>query len=67
MVLAAARALLPQLLVVDFMDDIRFVGASGERDALAAGMTGSMSLLDQMGARYHAKEGKRWRPTRSIP
>ena len=26
-----------------------------------------MSLLDQMGAGYHTKEGKRWWPTRRIP
>ena len=25
-----------------------------------------MALLDRIGARCHAKEGKRWRPTRSI-
>ena len=65
--LAAAGALLPQSLVVDFADDIRFVGASGERDALAVGMAGVMSLLDQMGVGYHAKGGKRWWPARSMP
>ena len=49
------------------MDDIRLVHVTGEHDALAAGMTGLMSLLDQMGIRYHMKDGKRWRPTRLIP
>ena len=41
--------------IVYFVDDLRLVGASGQHDALAAGMTGLTSLLDQMGARYHAK------------
>ena len=50
-----------------FADDIRLVGATGERGALAVGMTGLMSLLDRMGSRYHTKEGERWRPTRLIP
>ena len=58
-VLDAARANFPQLRVVDFADDIRCVGANGEHDALAAGMTGLTSLLDRIGARYHTKEGKR--------
>ena len=65
-VLEVARVWFPQLRVVDFVDDIRFAGASSEHDSLALEMTGFMALLEQMGARYHAKEGKRWRPTRSI-
>ena len=56
-VLEAARAKFPRLHVVDFVGDIRFVGASGERDALTVGATGFMSLPEQMGARYHAKGG----------
>ena len=53
--------------MVDFVDDIRFAGASRKHDAVAVGMTGFTSQLEQMGARYHATEGKRWRPTRTIP
>ena len=36
-------------------------------DALAAGTTGALSLLEDMGARLRAKEGQRWWPTRRIP
>ena len=64
---AAARAKLPQLHVVGFAGDSRFVGASGEHDALAVGMSGFTSLLEQMGARYRAKDGKRGWPTRACP
>ena len=66
-VLDVARPQYPTLRIVDFADDIRRVGATGERGALAVGMTGLMSLLDRMGSRYHTKEGERWRPTRLIP
>ena len=52
---------------MDFADDIRLVDVSGDHDALAVGVTGLMSLFEQMGVRYHAKEGKRWWPTRLIP
>ena len=38
-----------------------------ERDTLVADKTGVMSLLDDMGIRYRAKEGKRQRPTPCIP
>ena len=65
--LDAARPQSPRMHIVGFAGDIRFVDASGAHYALAAGMAGLMSLLDQMGARYHAKEGKRWWPTRLIP
>ena len=61
------RARFPSLRVIDFVDDIRLVEESGGHDALAASMTGMMSVLDQLGVRYHAKEGKRWWPTRLIP
>ena len=43
--------------VIDFVDDIRLVGESGGRDALAASMTGMMSVLERLGVRYHTKEG----------
>ena len=62
-----ARPQCPTLRIVDFAGDIRLVGATGEHDALAAGTAGLMSLLDQMGIRFHTKEGKGWWPTRSIP
>ena len=62
-VLEAARARFPELYVVDFVGDIRFVGASGEHDALAAGIKDFTPPLEQMGVRYHAKEGKGWWPT----
>ena len=61
------RANFPRRRAVDFVGDIRRVDVSGEHDALAAGMAGSMSLVNRMGPRYHANEGKRSRPTRSIP
>ena len=38
------------------------MGASGEHGALA----GSTSFFDDIGVRYHTKEGKLWWPTRSI-
>ena len=66
-VLDVARAHCPRLRIADFVDDIRLVDASGEHDALAASMTNMLSLLERMGVRFHTKEGKRWRPTRSIP
>ena len=66
-VLRVVRARYPSLQVVDFVDDIRLVEESGDHDALAASMTGMMSVLDQLGVRYHTKEGKRWWPTRVIP
>ena len=66
-ILSVARSHFPTMRFVDFVDDIRLVDASGGRDALAVGMSGLMPLVDQMGARYHTKEGKRWRPARLIP
>ena len=66
-VLGPARAELPQLHVVDFAGDVRFAGVSGEHDALAVGMSGFTSLLEQMGARYRAKDGKRGRQTLACP
>ena len=64
-VLDVARAHCPSLRIADFVDVIRLVGASGEHDALAASMTNMLSLLGRMGARFHIKEDKRWRPTGS--
>ena len=61
------RAHCPSLRAIDFVDDIRLVDASGEHDALAASMTGMMSILERLGVRYHTKEGKGWWPTRVIP
>ena len=43
-VLELARAQFPQLRMVVFVGDIRFVDASGEHGALAVGMTGFMPL-----------------------
>ena len=50
-ILSAARPPFPTMHIVDFVDDIRLVDKSGQRDALAVGMTGLMSLLGRMGAR----------------
>ena len=50
----AVRANFPRLRAVDFADDMRCADVNGEHDALAAGMTGLMSLLDRIGPRYHA-------------
>ena len=66
-VLNVARPQFPEMHIADFVCDIRLVDASGQHDALAVGITGLMSLLDQMGARYHAREGERWWPTRLLP
>ena len=66
-VLGVARPRYPEMHMVDFAEDIRLADAPGQHGALAAGVTGHMSLLGQMGARYRAKEGKRWWPTRRIP
>ena len=66
-VLRAARARFPSLRIFDFEGELRLVGAAGGRDAFAAGITGLMPLLDDMGIAYHTKESKRWRPTRSAP
>ena len=63
----AVRVNIPRLRLVDFVGDIRCVYSSGEHDELATGMTGIMSLMDRMGARYHTKDGKRWWPTRAMP
>ena len=66
-VLAVARSKFPGLRIADFADDIRLVDVSGGHDVLAAGMTGLVSRFEQIGIRYCAKAGKRWRPTRLIP
>ena len=66
-VLDVVRAYCPSMRIVDFVDDIRMAGASGEHDAIAATVTNMLSLQERMGVRVHTKEGKRWRPTRSIP
>ena len=66
-ILSVARSHFPATRIVVFAGDIRLVDAAGGRDALVVGASRLMSLLDQMGARYRAKEGKRWRPTRLIP
>ena len=58
--LSVARARFLSMHIVDFVGDIRLVDESGEHDALAQGMTGLMSLLGDMGARYHTKGGKKW-------
>ena len=63
----AARARFPTLRAFDFLSDLKLAEASGERGALAASMAGFMSFLGDMGIRYHAEEGKRWRPTRPTP
>ena len=65
-VLKVAQARCPRLEIVDFAGDLRSVEVGGEHDALAADMTGAMSLLSDMGAKYHTKEGKRWWPTHRI-
>ena len=51
--LAVARTRLPRLRILDFADDLRLVATNGEHDAMAADMTGILSLLDDMGIRYH--------------
>ena len=48
--LNVARAQYLKLRVADFVDDVRLVDGGGEHDALAAGMTGLMSLFEQVGA-----------------
>ena len=53
-VLNVGRPRYPAMHVVAFVGGLHLVDASGQHDALAAGMTGSLSLLDRMGARYHA-------------
>ena len=60
------RAHFPPPQIVDFVGDLRLVEVSGEHGELAADMTGEMSLLDDMGVRYHTQEGKKWWPTRRI-
>ena len=66
-ILSVERSYVPAMHFVDSADGIRLVDAPGQHDALAVGMSGLMSLLGRKGARYHAKEGKRWRPTRLTP
>ena len=61
-----ARSRLQRLGVLDFAYDMRLVTTDGERDTLAADVTGATSLLDDLGTRYHAVEGKRLWPTRCI-
>ena len=65
--LDAARATSPQLRLRDFADDVRCVDSSGGHDSLAAGLSGFATLTDDMGARYHTEERRRWRPTRTTP
>ena len=48
------------------LGDLVLVEVSGQHGALAAVMTRAMSKLEDMGAKYHAEEGSRWRPTRYI-
>ena len=63
-ILTVARFHFPSMHIVDSVGDIRPADASGGHDELAVGTAGLMSLLDEMGARYHTKEGKRGWPTR---
>ena len=65
--LKVARSRFQRLGMLDFADDLRLATTGGERGSLAADMAGVMSLLGDMGIRYHAEEGKGWRPTRCIP
>ena len=63
----AARSGFPTLRIFDFVGDLRLVDITRGRDVLAAGMTGLMSLLDDIGTNCYTVEGKRRRPTRRIP
>ena len=65
--LDVARSKFPGVRIVDFADDFRLADVGVDRDALAVGMTGLMSLLEQMGVRYHTMGGKGWWPTRLTP
>ena len=65
--LKVARSRVQRFGILDFADDVRLVMAGGERDTLAADVSGDTSLLGDMGTRYHAKEGKRRLPTRCVP
>ena len=53
------RTRCPRLQIADFAGDLRLADVCGEHDALAADMAGAMPLLDDMGTKYHTKEGKR--------
>ena len=66
-VLEVVRFRVPLLRMADFVGDLSLVDESGEDNALAAGMTGALSLLEGIGVRLHAKEGKRRWPTRRTP
>ena len=48
-ILQVGRSRFSRLRVADFADDIRLVTKSGGRDALAADMTGAMSLFGDLG------------------
>ena len=65
-ILSVARARFPSLRIVDFADDALLVDESGGHDELDRRMARLMSLLGEMGVRYHTKAGKRWWPARSI-
>ena len=61
-VLEVVRAHRPCLRIVDFVDDIRLVGTSGEHDALAASMTNMLAILGRMASvtiRRRARGGGR--------
>ena len=62
-----ARTRFPRPRILDFACDLRLGTTSSEHDALAADITGLTSTLNDVGIRYHAKEGEMWRPTRRTP
>ena len=61
--LKGARSRVPRLRISDSVGDLRLAETRGGRDALAADMAGAMSLLGNMGAKFHTKGEERWWPT----
>ena len=54
-VLGSARSKFPSLRILDFAFGLWLADAAGKHESLAAGMTGLMSLLNDMGVGYHTK------------
>ena len=66
-VLSVARPRFPLLRIVDFAGNLRRADESDERDALAAGAAGALTLLKDIEVSFRTKEGKRLWPTRRAP
>ena len=63
----AAGQIRSPLRAVDFVDDLRLVGESGDRTQLCTSMARLMEMLPRMRARSHTKSSERLWPSQVTP